>query len=80
MKKGDIEIGPCQTKETYRGKGIYPFVLYQILKDYGKRNRNCVAWMIIADNNIASVKGVEKVGFKLDGKVKRNRWKQYGRI
>lgn len=32
LEKGDIEIGPCWTDEKYRGKGLYPFVLSEIIR------------------------------------------------
>lgn len=32
LKHKDIEIGPCWTHPDYRGRNIYPAVLYQIVK------------------------------------------------
>jgi len=32
MNSNDLEIGPCYTEESYRGQGIYPFVLNWVIK------------------------------------------------
>ena len=31
LNKNDIEIGPCWTDETYRGRGYYPYVISRII-------------------------------------------------
>lgn len=61
MSRGDLHIGPCATDSKYRGKGIYPYVLTRIIKDYAKQNISF--YMIIEANNIPSQRGVFKVGF-----------------
>ena len=79
MKKTDIEIGPCHTKENYRGKGIYKNVLNFINNKYCEKKRN--AYMIVDENNIPSIKGIEGVGFKVDGTVKKSKlFKIYRRV
>lgn len=60
LKKNDVVIGPCFTNPEYRGKGIYPFVLNEIKKDMNDKN----IYMFIKRENIASIHGVEKAGFK----------------
>lgn len=54
-------IGPCNTSEAFRGRGIYPYVLCYILNQNPER-KFC---MFIREENISSQKGVEKAGFKL---------------
>lgn len=71
----DIEIGPCYTKEEYRGQGIYPYVLSCILND--RLNKKNKAYMLISEKNISSQKGVEKVGFTESHMVRKDRLKRY---
>jgi len=34
MAKGDFEIGPCVTLQSFRGQGIYPKVISAIVKSH----------------------------------------------
>lgn len=61
MKKKDFQIGPCYTKRTARGKGLYPKVLNFIVLENSHNNSDF--YMIVNDNNPASVKGIKKAGF-----------------
>ncbi len=61
MKKGDFQIGPCKTQVTARGMGLYPKVLNFIVNDIGYEKSKF--YMIVNDNNPASVKGITKAGF-----------------
>ncbi len=67
LGKNDYEIGPCFTYPQYRGKGIYPNVLRHICNSLG--NSDTSFYMIVDDANIASVKGIEKAGFKKYGVI-----------
>lgn len=58
MRKDDYQIAHCFTRETHRGKNIYPYVLKYITK---KEKGNAV--MFIKDGNKASEHGVVKAGF-----------------
>lgn len=60
MKRNGIHIGPCETIEKHRGKGVYPYLLNLIQRDF---KNPC--FMIVDENNISSIKGVEKAGFKV---------------
>lgn len=60
FRKKSMHIGPCWTIENYRGKGIYPAVLSKICSDYSDKN----VYIFTEKKNIASQKGIEKVGFK----------------
>lgn len=71
LEEGDIEIGPCATNEKFRGKGLYPCVLSQIVKNELDDQRT--AYMIVDNANIASIRGVTKVGFKVAGEMKKTR-------
>lgn len=68
LKGEDIHIGPCWTHENYRGKGIYPAVLYNVCTE-NKGDK----YMIIDDKNISSQKGVYKAGFSKIGSLIKSR-------
>ncbi len=71
LKDNQYEIGPCHTQKQYRGKGIYPAVLYKIAIKYP-------SFMIIDDVNLPSIKGVIKAGFTvMPGEVKENKLKRF---
>ncbi len=70
MKKGDIHIGPCQTDPEQRGKGIYKAVLRHITRQTVHKT----AYMIVAESNLPSIKGIEGVGFCHIGTVERSRF------
>ncbi len=55
-----IQIGPCVTERDERGKGYYPYLLSQIIDKYPQKD----FYMIIHETNIASVRGVQKLGFQ----------------
>lgn len=59
IKQGDYHIGPCQTIPEYRGRGIYPAVLKEIVKS----DKNATYHIVVAESNKASVKGIVKAGF-----------------
>ena len=67
LDENDYEIGPCFTYPDHRGKGIYPEVLRFICCHIG--DHNTTFYMIVDEKNIASIKGIEKAGFKKCGVV-----------
>lgn len=79
LKENDYEIGPCYTYPKHRGKGIYPAVLKSICKNIGENNT--IFYMIVNENNEASIRGIEKAGFIKCGIVKTTRIaKKYIRV
>ena len=68
LGSGDIQIGPCVTEPSYRGKGAYPYVLSKILEEESSVG---FAYMMVRESNTPSVKGIEKAGFLKAGKVKK---------
>ena len=58
-EKNAYTVGDSLTNEKYRGKGIYPFVLRTIAKATSKD-----IIIYVEPDNIASVRGIEKAGFK----------------
>lgn len=67
----DYEIGPCYTYPEYRGKGIYPAVLQEICSHVG--SQSTTFYMIVNEDNLSSIKGIEKAGFRRCGTIKVTR-------
>lgn len=64
MSSQDLQIGNCYTDENYRGLGIYPYVIQKVIQRHLKNDHNIDVFMLIEEDNIASKRGVEKVGFQ----------------
>jgi len=62
-------IYDCWTPPAMRGKGIYPSALLSILRD----NADKQLWIHCQHGNIASVRGIDKAGFKLCYRMLRTR-------
>lgn len=60
LKDNEVFIHYCETAPEARGKRIYPHVLSTIAEEYKDKN----ILISVNDKNIASKKGIEKVGFK----------------
>lgn len=56
-------IGGCSTVDAYRGQGIYPYMLTQILQWYKDNTTLPHIAIFVAPDNISSIKGIEKSGF-----------------
>lgn len=63
MKKGDLQIGPCWTHPSHRGKRLYPSVLTAIAATH----RGKALWMFTDEKNVASQHGIERAGFSRFG-------------
>lgn len=70
-KKGPA-IGECSTINEYKGKSIYPFVINYIAKEVLKMNKE--VFIIVNTDNISSIRGIEKAGFKLYKRVQAKRF------
>lgn len=60
LKENEMYIHYCETFDDYRGKNIYPHVLSTITKDFSEYD----VLINVEQNNIPSIKGIEKAGFK----------------
>lgn len=56
-------IGDCHTAERFRGRSIYPRVLRYIARDVARREGKPV-YVLVSPANLASVRGIEKAGFR----------------
>ena len=72
MGPHDYEIGPCFTDKRFRGRGIYPSVLRHIIQN--KSMSGEWYWMNVDENNISSIRGIEKAGFERVGESTKSRW------
>lgn len=71
-KKGPV-IGSCFTNIKYRGQSIYPYVINRIAVDELNSGKKEV-FMIVDQDNISSIKGIEKAGFEKLVSIKTKRW------
>jgi len=79
MGNEDYEIGPCNTIESARGRGLYPRMLKYITRCIQYEGAHF--WMLVNENNAASIKGVEKAGFALVGYAEKTKYlKRYLRV
>lgn len=63
LGKNDAEIKYCLTLQKYRGRGIYPVVLQEIIQYLVQRGiKN--TYICVKEDNVASIRGIEKAGFK----------------
>ena len=72
-KKGPA-IGECSTIPEYKGQSIYPFVINHIAREELTNNRHDEVFIIVNSDNISSIKGIEKAGFRLHTKIKAKRF------
>ena len=68
-EKNAVHIEPCITFPDYRNQGIYKNLLRKICLDYQEKDR----YIFCSKENIASLKGIESVGFELIGEGKKGR-------
>ena len=69
-EEGAAYIGPCATAESHRGAGLYPSMLRRIC-DYARERGLRRALINSAGENAASIRGIEKAGFRLLGRAMR---------
>ena len=70
LKKREKELGPCFTNKDHRGKGIYPAVIEKASEDK-------IVYMLVREDNLSSIRGIEKAGAVQVGYVKKNRFGQW---
>jgi hypothetical protein len=59
-------IGNCKTHKEHKGKGLYGAVVTYIVVNYCLQN----PILFVDDSNIASIKGLQKIGFDAIGRFK----------
>jgi hypothetical protein len=69
---GEGWIGNCDTHPAFRGYGIYPVVLQHMLRSSAETGvRRC--FISCAPSNQASIRGIEKAGFRFVSKKRKIR-------
>jgi RimJ/RimL family protein N-acetyltransferase len=63
-------IGHSRTEPGYRGDRVYPHVLSYILKDLQESKLASTAYLLVSPDNAASIRGIERAGFKRIGHLK----------
>ena len=72
MNKADNVCYLCRffVSEDMRGKNIYPAMISNLIEYHKKENTDAKYYISAYSDNIASIKGLSKVGFKLVSKYK----------
>ncbi len=68
LNTGFPVIGDCLTADQFKGKSIYPYVIGKIAEEIKVKNGG--AYISVDSDNIASIRGIEKAGFRKTGRVK----------
>jgi hypothetical protein len=63
-------IEDCSTAEPFRGRGLYPQVLQYIAKEVAVKSEVRSIYVLVAPDNQASIRGIEKVGFKQEARLR----------
>ncbi len=73
MNKKDVCIGPCWTREDWRGKGIYGKVLDYIAAYVLNKNPEADLFVLIREANISSNKGIRKANYVPVGTIRKTK-------
>lgn len=65
IRKGEVWLYHGHTAQSSRGRGIYPFVLTHILRDFQQGGRAETAIGYTTEDNTVSRRGICKAGFSL---------------
>jgi RimJ/RimL family protein N-acetyltransferase len=65
MAAQDLQIGATFTAPRHRGKGLALRAIHEIVTRFGEPGR--AFWYLTDDSNLASIRVVEKAGFRLAG-------------
>jgi RimJ/RimL family protein N-acetyltransferase len=69
LAANECEIMFCLTLPEYRGRGLYPSALIAIQRYLGAQGyRRC--FICVRDDNVSSIRGIEKSGFTLVGSTR----------
>jgi hypothetical protein len=63
IRKGEVWLYHGHTAEWCRGRGVYPFALAHVLRDFQKEGTARKAIGYTTEDNAASRRGIHKVGF-----------------
>ncbi|MGE3365020.1 MAG: GNAT family N-acetyltransferase, partial [Rhizobiaceae bacterium] len=72
MAATDWQIGPAFTVEKFRGRGIYRWVIGQIVRDLQAKGEKGRVLMFAHNGNAASSRGILKAGFTRIGLIRKS--------
>lgn len=64
---GGYHIGPGYTNPKYRCLGFHPYILNKVIEDVIRRHPNTYIYICVSQDNVASIKGIEKTGSNFAG-------------
>jgi RimJ/RimL family protein N-acetyltransferase len=70
LRRGEAEITHAYTAEAFRGRGIYPLMIKALCQQAAGMGLKRV-YMSVHPSNVSSLRGVDKAGFQLSGRVFR---------
>lgn len=77
LQKGEWELGPCVTRERYRRRGVYHYMLRYL--SALEELKGDTVYLLIRRDNTASIGGAEKSGFVRCGSVRKTKYLTYER-
>ena len=63
VKENEFYISHCETNETYRGNGLYPFAIHSLANKVVSENLSSRIYIVTDLENLASQRGILKAGF-----------------
>jgi RimJ/RimL family protein N-acetyltransferase len=69
LQTDEVEIKYCLTLPPFRGRGIYPEVIRHMISYLSMRDVKRI-FMCVRRNNLPSIRGIEKAGFRRVGKFR----------
>lgn len=70
LRKGEAEITHAITPIRFRGRGLFPLAIQQLMEVARERGYSTV-WAIAAESNVASQRAIMKAGFARHGDIYR---------
>ncbi len=70
MARGDLQIGDTWTEPESRGKGLARAAVLAAVEAFSRPGRTL--WYVVEDANAASIRVIERAGFRLVGKGRRH--------
>lgn len=71
MTQDDLQIGDTWTDPDHRGKGLATFAIHRIVETLQQPDRTF--WYVVEQDNLASIRVIEKAGFRLVGEGSRTK-------
>lgn len=70
LREHEAEIRHCYTLREFRGRGLYPFMIRWLCGEAASQGIRRV-FMLVAEDNLSSKRGIEKAGLQRAGRVVR---------